>query len=320
MTTIRNILAATDFSARSLDAVDRGFDIADRTGARYSVMHALELDAFAQLRELLGARSAIVAEKVVDDARVALQTILADAARNRGVSAGLHLEEGRATIAVQNYADAVNADLVVLGSHGEGFLQGLLLGSTASRLVRKSRTPVLVVKNPCQKNYRRVLVAVDLSPASLTALRLARQIAPDAEINLLHVYEVPFEAMLHYASVDAETIEQYRREALEQAMQRMHMLAKAAQLPVDCYTLQALKGNAARIILQQEIAQDCDLIAIGKHGTHEMEELLLGSVTKHVLEEARADVLVVTDRRMPDTTAASTTSVSSSATRPKTTG
>ena len=38
---------------------------------------------------------------------------------------------------------------------------------------------------------------------------------------------------------------------------------------------------------------DADLVVVGKHGTHITEELLLGSVTKHVLAEAQGDVLIV---------------------------
>ncbi|HET20308.1 MAG TPA: universal stress protein, partial [Chromatiales bacterium] len=45
-------------------------------------------------------------------------------------------------------------------------------------------------------------------------------------------------------------------------------------------------------ILEQEEEKDADLIIIGKHGKEMGEELLLGSVTKHVLAESRGDVLV----------------------------
>ena len=43
----------------------------------------------------------------------------------------------------------------------------------------------------------------------------------------------------------------------------------------------------------QELEQDCDLIVIGKRGLGLLEELLLGSVTKHVLAQSSADVLVI---------------------------
>lgn len=43
----------------------------------------------------------------------------------------------------------------------------------------------------------------------------------------------------------------------------------------------------------QEQELDCDLIVMGKHGQGMLEELLLGSVTKHVLAESTGDVLVL---------------------------
>jgi nucleotide-binding universal stress UspA family protein len=49
-------------------------------------------------------------------------------------------------------------------------------------------------------------------------------------------------------------------------------------------------------IVEAELAQDCDLVVLGKHGQSATEELLLGSVTKHVLAEGSADVLVSTVR------------------------
>lgn len=52
-------------------------------------------------------------------------------------------------------------------------------------------------------------------------------------------------------------------------------------------------ANPPDYILEQEEEQGADLIVMGKHGTGMTEELLLGSVTKHVLGRARADVLVV---------------------------
>ncbi len=46
-------------------------------------------------------------------------------------------------------------------------------------------------------------------------------------------------------------------------------------------------------IIEQEQELDCDLIVIGKQGETVTEELLLGSVTKHVLQRSQSDVLIV---------------------------
>ena len=43
-------------------------------------------------------------------------------------------------------ADERNCDLVVMGSHGHGVIEEALIGSTARRVVRRSKKPVLVVR------------------------------------------------------------------------------------------------------------------------------------------------------------------------------
>lgn len=299
MIPISHVLAATDLSSSSLHAVDRGFQIASTTGARYTVLHALGLDALDVLRELLAGRTAALSEKIAQEARDSLTQAMSDPVRNQGVSAQLALEDGAAAVVVPQQADAVDADLVLLGAHGKGFLQRFMVGSTASRLLRTSRRPVLLVKEPCRAPYRRILVAVDFSPGVERAVRTACALAPAASLILLHVFEVPFEGKLHYAGVSEEVIHQYRFEARELATRRLHQLAAAVGLAKGDYVARVVHGDATRQILHEEEQYDCDLIVMGKHGTHVTEELLLGSVTKRVIAESRSDVLVVVDRQAP---------------------
>jgi len=51
-------------------------------------------------------------------------------------------------------------------------------------------------------------------------------------------------------------------------------------------------------IIEQEQECDCDLIVMGKHGQSEWEDMLFGSVTKHVIREAACDVMVVSAERL----------------------
>lgn len=293
------VLVATDLSSMSLHAVDRGLQIAADTGTDCTVMHALGVDALAQWRELLGTHSAAVEQRIADEARDTLTQWIAEPARNREVSTNLHIEAGAANTAILAHADAIGAGLIVVGAHGKGFVKRLLLGSTTSRVLRKSRVPVLVVKQPCHKPYRRLLVAVDLSPASAVAIRAAQRIAPHADIVLLHVFELPYESMLHYAGVDKDAIARFERDAYQKVLRQLHELARATGLASEGYGAVVESGDAARLILQHEKQHDCDLIVMGKHGTREVEELLLGSVTKHILAESHADVLAIVDQRAP---------------------
>ena len=296
MKAFKQLLAATDFSEHSLHAVDRGFLIAKTSGARYTIMHVLESDKLAELREWLGEEAAPVSESILQDARDSLAGIFAYPVRNHGASAILQLEQGLAGSAIPRHAEAIGADLILLGAHGKGFLRQFLLGSTTSHLMRKSKVPVLAVKNEADAPYRRVLIATDFSKGSALAIDAARRIAPDAEILLVHIFDVPFEGKLRHAGVDEGKIGAYRINARERALQQLRNQAAAAGLSVSDYRATVLHGNPAEQILLQEEASGCDLIVLGKHGTHITEELLMGSVTKRVLAESRCDILVVVNK------------------------
>ena len=299
MTLTRHILSATDLSAPSLQAVDRAADLAATTGARHTVLHALGLDALGPLRNLLGERADSVAHTAVEQQQAALAAALADPARHPGPPPEPRVEEGLASRVVPALARETDADLVVVGARGQSLLRRLVVGSTASHLLRKSRCPVLVVKNPFKQPYRRVLLPIDFSPASALALRLARELAPQADLVLLHAFDVPFEGMLQYAGVSQDIIHQYRIEARERALQQLREMAAEQGLAAGQYTPLVEHGDAVALITGHQQRLGCDLVAMGKHGTHVTEELLLGSVTQRVLSEGDADVLVVVDKRGP---------------------
>lgn len=299
MPPVRHLFAATDLSPASLQAVDRGFQIAAATGARYTVMHALGLDALGPLANLLGEKASAVALKAREGQQAALQAIASDPARSQGVAADVLVTEGMATSAVPEQVARAQADVVVIGPKGRSTLRHLVIGSTASRLLRKSRSTVLVVKNPGGAPYRRLLIPVDFSPGSEQSIRLARAIAPQAHIVLLHVFDVPFEGMLEYAGVSQDEIHRYRAEARVRALAQLRELAARAGLAEGDFITSVEHGDAVQHILAQEEQSACDLIVMGKHGTHVTEELLLGSVTHRVLAESRADMLVVVDPYKP---------------------
>lgn len=297
MESIRHVLAATDLSPASLHAVDRAIEIAHARSARCTLMTALGLDALGPLQNLLGGEAQRVTNELVARQRAALEARVAEALQDRDIRVQVLVEAGLARTLVPARAAASGADLVVVGSRGQGRLRHLVVGSTASHLLRKSPCPVLVVKAPFRRPYRRVLVAVDFSPASELAIAMARQVAPDAEIVLMNVFDVPFEGMLSYAGVTRDVIHGYRADARENALLQLHGLAGQSGLPGDRHSLRVQHGDAARLIVKQAELAECDLIVMGKHGTHVTEELLLGSVTRWVLAEVRSDVLVVVDKR-----------------------
>lgn len=300
MTSARTILAATDLSAPARHAVERAFYLSASTASELCILHAMELDTLDDLREILGDDLFEVKAALISDAYTRLEQLSRDAAIHRGVTARAFVAEGYPLAIIAAEADALDAHLVVLGARGDSFLRHALLGSTAARLLRKSSSrPVLVVKQAPHEVYRSVVVPVDFSPASIWAIRLARNWAPNADLVLLHAFELPYEGKLAFAGIDERVIRQYVTNEGEIRRKRLHELASAAGLTALEYSARIAHGDPAQQIIALEQEVDADLIVVGKHGAHIAEELLLGSVTKHVLAESQCDVMVICDPSKP---------------------
>ena len=292
MTAINRVLTTTDLSAPARHAAERAARLAAEIGAQLDLIHVIGRTPLDKLRQLVTPQSAEVEQRVVELATAEVEELAETLRLHHGLSARARVVSGPLLAEIAALADAVDAGLIVLGARGASFMRHALLGSTAERLVGRASRPMLVVKQAAHESYRSLLIPVDFSPSSLRALQLARSVAPRARIVLLHAFEVPFEGKLQFAGVEEGTIHGYRTAARQQAVRQMQTLREAAGLAPHEVQFKVLHGDATQRILEQEQEEDCDLIVMGKHGENLLEDLLLGSVTRHVLSQSQGDVLV----------------------------
>jgi nucleotide-binding universal stress UspA family protein len=145
MIALKNILVPTDFGPPSAQALEYGRHFARQFGARLHVLHSVEnvmvpggaevpvaaVQQVEQGLESVAARQ--MAEAVTSDDRATLQVVtVVRSAR-------------AAAIDIIEYARDQAIDLIVMGTHGRGALQHLLMGSVAERVVRTAPCPVLTV-------------------------------------------------------------------------------------------------------------------------------------------------------------------------------
>lgn len=292
------IVAATDFSPHARHAADRAARIAHEVQAQLRLLHVMPLQPLAELRSWLGAGS--TTERSLRDGAVAELNELAQRLHAaRQVAVEPVVVEGPVLESTLQEVERARAQLLVLGIRGAGFMRRLVLGTTAERVMRRAAQPVLVVRQTPHERYRRVLVGVDFSEWSAGALETARRFAPHAQLVLAAVFRVPYEDKLRLAGVEEATVSLYRERARSQATQRLHALAAAAGLKPGRWQPRVVEGDASFRLVELEQEHDCDLVAVGKHGTSMAVDLLLGSVTHHLLCEAQGDVLISTERRAP---------------------
>lgn len=293
MIRLHTLLAPTDLSAPARQAAERAARLAADGGARLVLQHVVSSGALDTLRQLFGAAPGDLQQRLLDEAREELRELGAALHERCGVDAELHLGSGAVAAEIASEADALDADLLVLGARGASLVHDLLLGSTTERVLRKTGRPLLVVRCAAAHAYRRVLLPVDFSARSRQAIAMARALAPQAELLLLHAFEVPFEGRLRHAGVGEVELAALTASARREAEARMAELVAASGLPADAVQPRVLHGDASVHILDQQQLHGSELIVIGKRGQGVLEELLLGSVTRHILTQARSDVLVI---------------------------
>jgi nucleotide-binding universal stress UspA family protein len=289
---LRTLLAATDLSAPSRHTVQRAAMLAKESGAKLELVHVLQQNALNELRELFKKDGEALQENIRSQTKKELFQLADYLAETLGRKAGCHLVEGLALEGIIAQVETLDADLLIIGARGENYARQFLLGATAERLLRMTLRPVLAVKQPPRVAYQRVLVPIDFSPWSQNSIQLAQMVAPQAELILMHAYEIPFEGKMHIAGEKEETILHYRKIARKEASTRLSQIASDAELAKVNWRSIVVRGDAAHHILKQEEKQGADLIVLGKHGSGMVEELLIGGRTRHILARSRCDVLV----------------------------
>ena len=135
------ILVAVDHSEMSDRAVVAARDLAVLSKGEVWVLHLRERE--------LGAKTGVLpADETTDDANAAVAASVAVLTR-AGVKAHGEVRNtifGYAAREIVNDAQEIGADIIVMGSRGRGEIAGLLLGSTAHKVIHLSDRPVLVVR------------------------------------------------------------------------------------------------------------------------------------------------------------------------------
>jgi nucleotide-binding universal stress UspA family protein len=166
---------------------------------------------------------------------------------------------------------AQQADLIVMGRHGEGApWAGPLLGSTFEAVVRHAPVPVLASQAKVQPTTR-LLVAFDGSERAQDGLGIAARWATEREMPIVLL------------TVDDG------HPGREQAYEEAQDLLRKQRLAV---TPLFRSGHPAEQILRAARVEDCDLIVMGAYGHSRFLEIFFGSTVDEVMRGATCPLLI----------------------------
>ena len=209
------------------------------------------------------------------------------------------VEAGRPWEAIIAHAERRTPSMIVVGTHteppaGRAVLERIL-GTTADRVVRMARCPVLVATGtgPIRPRLQgaTAVVGVDFSEASVAATRLARDLLEAAEGSLVLVHTA-LPSGGEQVPPDKKTWqhllrEQSRRESEEKLQAFATIHAPGAR------TTQRLTPDLPSVDLCTAARElEADLLVVGTRGLGALRQMLVGSTTERCLRLSSIPVLV----------------------------
>ena len=143
------ILAATDLSNTSLVAVKHAAELAQKNSAELVVLYSLDVmpSPAMGLTVPFGGIPVVPPPELVDRMRADALAGVASIVEGLGVKAEARVVDGDAASAIIRTAEQMNADLIVIATHGRTGLARLALGSVTEKVVRGAHSSVFVVRS-----------------------------------------------------------------------------------------------------------------------------------------------------------------------------
>lgn len=287
----RSILVPLDGSAFSEHALPLALALVRRSGAQLHLAHVLQ--PRGGKADAVGQATALSRATYLE--RVAQQ--LARVAKRAPLTSVLN---GPVAETLLEHARSVRCDLLVLTTHGRGALSRLWLGSIADDMVRRSPTPVILVRPHdgvsdsvmTERSFRRMLIPLDGSPLAEAIIAHCVQIGQimDAQYSLLRVVDPSALGLPHGEpiSIDSAAIQPLRDRAqayLDRQVEELRVQGLSADATV-------VVGEPSAAILGHARMHSMDIIAMATHGRGGFSRLLLGSVADKVLRGSSIPLLL----------------------------
>jgi nucleotide-binding universal stress UspA family protein len=273
---IKKIMVPVDFSEASKKAVNYGLSLALQFDARLLLAHISPFEPQAY-----------------DSAKTQLLALIPEEFREC-LTFEIIVKGGDVRAEILGIVSDREIDLVVMGSHGRGYFERLLLGSVTERMLRKLPVPVLTVSHldpdkeihtPGAVTLERILYASDLSEGTEDGLRFSMRLARglDAALTVVHVVDP-----INYSFFGGEAAALDPLGSAEGQLRRLLDAVSDGTVPI---TSMIVEGTPYERINNLALECNSDLIVINLQGKGRLERTLLGATAERVVRTATVPVL-----------------------------
>ncbi len=281
------IVVGVDGSQHSMTAVDWAARDAEMRNAPLKVVYVMAaLPApVADFSEL----QADHARQIIEEAHKGALEVTAEGRTSQVTSEVLHGPVLPTLIELSK-----EADMVVVGCRGQGAVARALLGSVSSGLVQRAHCPVAIIHDEDSASTRSpqapVLVGIDGSPASELATEIAFDEASRRGVGLVALHAWSDLGPLEFGKMSWAPVEWSNTREREEALLGERLSGYCERYPdVEVHKIIVHDQPASRLL---EHAENAQLVVVGSRGRGGFPGMLLGSVSRAVVNAARIPVIV----------------------------
>lgn len=224
------------------------------------------------------------------EAEILLDRLVLGLRQTDGLNCQAQLRLGEPFEQIPALAEALGADLVVIGPYRRDRLKNIFIGATAERIIRASPRPVLMANSLPTGPYERILLATDFSPGAQHAMTATKALGllGAAHTSAAHAYQSPVEGLR--ASTAGHSDDQ---EALADAQRQLSDMAEILEVELVDQIAERIKVSAADTIREVAARIRADLVVIGASRRSPLAQAWVSSVAQDLLRFADKDILVV---------------------------
>ncbi|QOD59578.1 universal stress protein [Polaribacter haliotis] len=273
---MKKILVPIDFSKPSEYAAKMAAKIAKKSNATVYLIHMIELPSgvvdmgsgskFSIPESMLYLRK--TREKVLDFKKSFF---------SEGIPVEYFIKLNTPFDGIKKYADKIDADLIIMGSKGHSEFEEIMIGSNTEKIVRSSKTPVIVVKKDSKKFKMKNLVFA-------SNFKKDNKEVFGKFLNFANA----FDSKIHLLKVNTPS----NFESTSNAKQKVKNFIKDYNLPkhsINVYNDTSVEKG----IINFSKEKKADLIALSTHGRSGLSHLFTASVTKNLSKKALKPMFTV---------------------------
>jgi nucleotide-binding universal stress UspA family protein len=185
---MKTILAPTDLSKISMNAIDYAAELAIAADAKLILFHAYHVPVITtDLPIVLPSLDDLAA-----DSKTGLESIQNQlhAKHGHNLQTSYEVVCGFAADTIEKYCEKNNVDFIVMGLHGAGFLEEKLIGSVTTSVIHNTKFPVLVIGEKVKYSApKKIVLASDFKEVSSKTFQPLRKLTNlfDSHIMILNI-------------------------------------------------------------------------------------------------------------------------------------